>query len=129
MWPIIFDFPRGSAGDLFQWMVEHSSVSEFTLFVLLCWSIWNTRNLLVFLGVVLSCSDVLTKAKRCGDLYCLSSNLVRVTTGAKQNLSHWDPPPFGVIKVNVDAAVYPLTDHFRVGVVGRDTSGPLFCAE
>lgn len=48
---------------------------------------------------------------------------------ANPKLSHWSPPQFGVIKVNVDAAVYLLMDHFGVGVVGRDNSETLFCAE
>lgn len=84
---------------------------------------------MIFQGVIFSCSDVLTKENRCRELFCLSSNLVLGDTGAQPKNSHWSPPQFGVIKVNVDAAVYPLMDHFGVGVVGRDNSGTLFCAE
>lgn len=121
--------PRGSIGDLFQWMVDHGTIHELSLFVLICWSLWYNRNLLVFQEKISLFSEVLSKAVMTKELYCLSSNLAPSFVEEEPKISHWSPPQDGVIKVNVDAAVSSSMDHFGVGLAGRDGECVVLCVE
>lgn len=129
IWHILRGFPCGSIGDLFCWVVDQGTLMEFNLFVVICWSLWFSRNQLVFQGKSFSVAEVINKALQIRDLYSLSSNLVMGSVKEIVHSKHWSLPDSGVIKVNVDASIIPFKDHFAVGMVARDSSSSVLCVE
>lgn len=125
-------FTRGPFGDLFQWMVDQCTITEFSLFLLSCWSIWHTRNILVF-QCNMSISEMIAKAIRMRGLYCLVPNQIQSSVVETHQIPLWKLPPSSVIKliikIIVDASVISSLDHFGVGVIGRDSSGAILCVE
>lgn len=77
----------------------------------------------------ISTSEVIAKALRTKELYSLLPNHHQLGVAEAYQTTLWNPHPYGVIKVNVDAAVTSSVDHFRVGVVGKDNYSAIMCVE
>lgn len=60
---------------------------------------------------------MIAKALRTKELYNLLPNNNQIGVAEDCNTNQWSPPPSRVIKVNVDAAVNSIVDHFGVEVV------------
>lgn len=125
---LLSEFNRGDVGDLFLWICDIGSSEEFAMFVMICWSIWIARNDRVFQGKKQFGIDVLNRARRVHELYLISSvpnNHARAYNS--KNFFLAETPP-GILK-NVDASVFNHLDFFGVGLVGRDSSGVVVCAQ
>lgn len=48
LWLHLSGFVRGGFWDLFQWIVDKCGTNGLETFVLICWSLWIERNLIVF---------------------------------------------------------------------------------
>lgn len=118
IWHILRGFPCGSVGDLFCWVVDHGTLMEFNLFVVICWSLWYSRNQLVFQGKFLSFAEVINKA--------LQTNLVMGSVKEIVQIKQWSPPTSGVIKVNVDASL-SLSKIILRWLWWLETAQVLFC--
>lgn len=61
LWHNLSGFKGGSFGDLFSWMHDQRRMDEFQFFILICWSLWIDRNMLVFQGIMKSVSDTIAR--------------------------------------------------------------------
>ncbi|XP_075521130.1 uncharacterized protein LOC142554340 [Primulina tabacum] len=129
LWPHLIGFHGRGFKDLFQWMVDNGRGEDLANFVLVCWSLWTERNLLVFQNKVKDREDVLTRARRTKE-HCRIFSEIRFHVGIQTSTqSFWQPPITGAFKVNVDTAVAESLNNFGVGIVGRDNNGYLIFAE
>lgn len=124
IWPCISGFARGGIGDLFQWISEYGKVGELEVFVLIRWSLWTKRNLVVFQGKMFDYEDVIVRANR-------MKESCKIFEAIPERIR--DPPSSssssGFYKINVDAAVCNFSNQFSVGMVGRGLCGTLMFAE
>lgn len=119
---------RGGFGDLVQWISDHGKVSDLEEFVLICWSLWTERNLVVFQGKINDCEDVLARANRTKNHYNIFVGLPESIRHPPSSLLVWKTPSLGFIKINIDD-VFASSKHFNVGLVGRDNNGTSIFAE
>lgn len=129
IWPCLSGFPSGGFGDLFWWISDHGKVGELEMFVLICWSLWTEKNLVVFQGKILGYEHVLAQANRTKDHYNIFVRLPERVRSPPSSLFVWKPPSPGILKINVDDAVFSSSNFFSVGLVGRDNFGTLIFAE
>ncbi|KAF7826438.1 ribonuclease H [Senna tora] len=98
--------------------------SEETLcwIAMVCWTIWQRRNALVFDQKTIPLEDSLSQAARLlKDLKEVNNSSTETTT---PSLVLWQPPSGSTIKINSDAA--KISDNeWSVGVVARDGMGDL----
>lgn len=66
---LYFGFYYRGNGDIFQCGFGTGKEGEFEVFVLICWSLWTERNLVVFQGKILDHQDVLARANRTKESY------------------------------------------------------------
>ncbi|XP_073284608.1 uncharacterized protein [Primulina huaijiensis] len=95
---------------------------------MISWSIWLARNQWVFEGRSMHGREVVSRA---GNIWAqfLTSKPVRISNTINEpHLIHWNAPPVGSIKINVDAAVFDDSDFFGVGVIVRDDKGMVLMA-
>lgn len=118
-------------GDLFQWICENGSSADFVMFLMIFWSISIAQNDQVLREKKQSCSEALDRASRVKELYFLNPDTVCYFGHINLNsrISFWQKPPPGVLKLNVDVAVFKHLDLFGVGLVARDNSGSVVCAQ
>ncbi|XP_026417461.1 uncharacterized protein LOC113312943 [Papaver somniferum] len=98
-----------------------------SLFVAIMWSLWTSRNNLVFQNVSENHTSVLERAKA---MLLTRKTTTIATLTTPISLSHkWMPPLFGWIKCNTDGAFDDITGYNGAGYVMRNfTSKASFCA-
>lgn len=129
LWSIISSFKGGSFADLFCWMEDHGRTDEFQFFLLLCWSLWIDRNTMVFKGITKPASETIDRCHILLKSYHLKPHNILDHKINQPSMDSWQPPPDGVLKINVDASVQASFDHRGIGIVGRDMRGHVFFAE
>ena len=114
-----------------EWLLsklDTSNQAESVKLTTVLWGIWFWRNKKVWedksvtaeIAMELSFNNVnewrkaRTKVKPAGTETCQSD----VTRERK-----WSAPPSGLLKINVDASIFPEADTFSVGMVMRDQNG------
>lgn len=110
-------------------LAEFGTLNEMSRFVLICWSIWNGINNLIFRGVKDSCDKILDRAIQLEANYNFIRHSPMEDTRHASNNNFWTPPPSGFLKVNVDASVVNNSKHFGIGIVGKDSLGNVVFAE
>lgn len=121
----------GSFSDLFCSMAEYEQGVDFSLFVLICWSLWVFRNKMAFNGTSEKSEDILARTDRIriGSSYHLITQDQTDNKISPVSSLFWRPPSCNVLKVNVDAAVMQSKHYFGIGIVGRDSNGVVHFAE
>lgn len=105
IWPRLSGFKGGEFGDLFQWIVDQSSKEELETFVLIYWSLWTERNLILFQSKGKDWTYGIARPKRTKEHYSIFREF-QIDGGLHTNpLLLWKPSHVGAFKVNVDAAV------------------------
>ncbi|KAK5812893.1 hypothetical protein PVK06_028337 [Gossypium arboreum] len=92
-----------------------------TLFVILCWLLWKSRNECVFsnshknIGAIVDTGYMWAKSYRDLDVQMKSFGILR-------SLSSWTPPVTGWIKLNSNGAMSNLERKAFIGGVLRDSN-------
>ncbi|KAL9226062.1 hypothetical protein vseg_001914 [Gypsophila vaccaria] len=120
--------PRGN-GELRDWLTEVWTTmqeEERARFMISCWAVWRARNEHVFESTELRVDLVtcrirglmeeLAKVKTQDNCRGQMTHQMRVETG-----EGWQPPPEGVVKINVDAGCYQAKRGF--GILARNDMG------
>ncbi|KAL9233000.1 hypothetical protein vseg_008046 [Gypsophila vaccaria] len=120
--------PRGN-GELRDWLTEVWTTmqeEERARFMISCWAVWRARNEHVFESTELRVDLVtcrirglleeLAKVKTQNNCRGQMTHQMRVETG-----EGWQPPPEGVVKINVDAGCYQAKRGF--GILARNDMG------
>lgn len=113
-----------------QELATNRRKEDVELIIVLCWSIWYSRNILLFKGK--REDPHLSVARAIGIL----DSYRRIKTPADQtiprdqscNQQAWTPPPNGWFKVNVDAAIKLSDQTAGLGVIIRDSGGKAVAA-
>lgn len=106
------------------------SKEHIPLFVLTCWSIWNSRNDFVWEGIVRTPATTSYLARK----LLVESRTVRgLRIQHQQRMSSpspncWVPPSPGEFKMNIDGAVFKEVPSIGVGAVIRDENGEVLAA-
>ena len=104
--------------------------AEMELMVALCWSIWQSRNLLIFKSKREDSQSSVARAEAVVQAYR------RIQMPHMQESSRygdaaqkcWKPPPAGWFKANVDAAVKIDQQRTGLGIVIRNSKGNVVAA-
>ncbi|XP_026459847.1 uncharacterized protein LOC113360561 [Papaver somniferum] len=105
------------------WLIDHLTripIDRHCTFVAILWSLWTSRNNLVFRNLQEKHIVVIHRAK-CSLLEKLEfqTHLVNYILSFSD---HWMPPTFGWIKCNIDCAFDDTTKDNGAGYVMRDFS-------
>ena len=102
--------------------------TDMELIIATCWSIWSSRNLLIFKGKEEDAQLSVGRAAAVVESY--RKIKIPATQIVSQNQSNnqqtWLPPP--KYKVNVDAAIRPSNQTAGLGLVIRDSRGKVVAA-
>ncbi|XP_042939548.1 uncharacterized protein LOC122274586 [Carya illinoinensis] len=103
--------------DLARWAWDKGGISDLENFFLIAWDLWYRRNKKMFEEKDLLPEQVIVHAlslqKGFHDMRCLPNK--------PSNLfCSWSPPQEGVLKLNVDGAIFDAQHCAGVGVVLRD---------
>ncbi|CAL9025259.1 unnamed protein product [Prunus brigantina] len=86
----------------FQVLAAEMSSSQLEQIMVGLWSLWHTRNLCVWNGQCCSPEESLSCAMR--TLHDFQARNALPRPGVMRTKSHWQCPPMGTIKINVDGA-------------------------
>lgn len=86
---------------------------QCTLITLMCWSIWNRRNIWVWerinqcvFGIKAAAVNMLTEWRKAHDQKLSSGN----NTGTPLEIRKWEKPQDSWVKINIDAALFEDID-------------------
>lgn len=114
----------------FQFMTGRKNKAEMKLMVALCWSIWHSRNLLIFKNKREDSQSSVVAAEAVVQAY-RRIQMPLMQEGSKHEdvvQMRWKPPPAGWFKANVDAAVKIDQQRTGLGVVIRNPEGKVVAA-
>ncbi|XP_030504844.1 uncharacterized protein LOC115719795 [Cannabis sativa] len=97
--------------------------------VMMCWSIWKTRNDVVWNQKNCSAADVVCTARLilAQWKYAQSRKFdpLHVPAGTFEGSERWSKPEANKLKINVDGAVFAAENAYGSGIVVRDDGGRL----
>ncbi|XP_063936295.1 uncharacterized protein LOC135147291 [Daucus carota subsp. sativus] len=101
--------------------------------VMLLWSVWKARNMVVWHETYLHVDEVIRTAQFTLD-HWMEAQLKYFTPSiafkhAKDGSERWTKPDMNTIKINVDSALFDDENCFGFGCVARDHSGRLLGAK
>lgn len=111
--------------ELVKWVKSKGNAEEFERFFVITWSLWGRHNKRLFEGKNESPLTTIGRAIS----YCrLHAEALTVPSRDLRLLSHWQPPPQGYFKVNVDGVLFLDYKAVGIGVILRDSSGEVLLA-
>lgn len=121
---LLLDAPSSSFGERFTWMTEKLTKDDLMVFATLSWAAWTSRNKVLFEASTHDPCVLAAGFIHYVDEYKSYASRVFGNWGIvnSQSASRWNPPPDGIIKLNVDEAVFS-GNGVRLGVVLRNSSG------
>jgi ribonuclease HI len=100
------------------------------LFATVVWFLWNNRNKRVWNDVAELGRSIGFKARHCWEEWFMVQNLQHDHIhSAQQQQTHWQPPPHGWFKCNVDAGFHTEVNKTSTGWCLRDHMGQFIRAE
>ncbi|KAM6566407.1 hypothetical protein CsatA_025535 [Cannabis sativa] len=105
---------------------ELLSKSEFELFLFTSWSIWKERNNVTHGGTSKPLSQIVSNIKRLFEEHIKAWNQRSFTNCSPCNsASNWSNPPYGQLKLNVDAAIDESSRTIGIGAILRNSNGDI----
>lgn len=115
---------HGSVFDIFQTLFNTCTRERVMWIVIMCWSLWTRRNRWVWDRVMGSAFGTYSAAVNLlNDWKRTSTERKGGKAGEVACTRRWSPPPFGWMKVNVDAATFGGDGSVGVGGVLRNEAG------
>lgn len=111
--------------ELAVWVKHKSDNEALTLFFIITWAFWGTRNKRVYENASFNPTSIIEKEISNHRLF---DEVCRIPTKCTQWLGCWQPPPAHTLKLNVDGALF--LDKKAAGIVAilRDCHGNLLMA-
>ncbi|KAH9649551.1 rnase h domain-containing protein [Citrus sinensis] len=119
--------------DLLSMMKElekSKSKEELQRIIALCWAAWYSRNRSIFENVEQDPHITVAKADATVEAYARvkMGKILAAASNTPEKSSSWLPPPQGLFKANVDAAINEEKRKAGLGVVIRDSNGEVIAA-
>lgn len=124
--------PYESVFDVVQRAFELGTREQCTLLGLMCWSIWNRRNLLVLERINTSVFGIKTAAMNMFSDWKIAQEQQFAAgdgRGVQLVVKKWEKPPDGWVKINVDAAIFADIESVGLGIVVRGSNGQFIAAK
>lgn len=103
------------------WIIESTLNNCHEEFSMIVWMIWKARNEYIFEDTHMSPDFCCIKAK---DLLVeYQKACAHASRSSQREQSRWNPPPFGELKLNFDAAVNTELGKVGLGIIARDSGG------
>lgn len=112
----------GSMWSLFQFMRNSLNPELFLVSLVVCWKIWEGRNMEVHGDNHGFPSDIVAWSKAFQESYC-SAQVATIVADAPVISTTWIPPDEGMIKINVDVALPERGEEFCTSLVAKTASG------
>ncbi|KAM6548802.1 hypothetical protein CsatB_020478 [Cannabis sativa] len=100
---------------------------------MLCWAIWKAQNLVVWKNKASSRTEVIASAQITLDHWRNAHDNTSLSSLFFENRGDggelWTTPEENIIKINVDAALFPRDNSYGFGIVARDSLGKLIEAK
>ena len=110
--------------DLFHEMMTRLSSTEFKLFLVQSWMIWNQRNVVTHGGIVKDPRWLNNRAREFLDEFHQSREQLHTPTSySGASVRAWQPPLSPVFKLNFDAAIFEDLSCSGVGAIIRNDKG------
>ncbi|XP_062112468.1 uncharacterized protein LOC133823623 [Humulus lupulus] len=130
-WRLLFGAARASAEMTFsawwQQAVQTGDREEMELGAVLCWVLWKIRNELVWNKINLVVNKVVFLTKLTLNQYRSAQERLQRSSSNQHDdeevLEQWTKPQIGMIKVNVDGALFDNEGYFGFGMVARGSEG------
>ncbi|KAK9943809.1 hypothetical protein M0R45_009405 [Rubus argutus] len=109
---------------LLDWFSEVSQLLPTNHLELLCmclWVIWTERNNIIWKNSFFNPSHMASWAFKSLENYQKYHPAIR--KNSQRPLSHWETPPSGRLKINVDGSFICEGEHGGIGVIIRDANG------
>ncbi|KAG6620210.1 hypothetical protein I3842_Q075500 [Carya illinoinensis] len=103
-------------------IIKRRRTGELEKFFLLAWGLWYRRNQSIYEGNILSTQQVMEHAFT---LYQEHKATIEATKIKLKYKCQWQPPPEGVLKLNIDGALFSDQCKAGVGAVLRDKEGKI----
>ncbi|KAK9936175.1 hypothetical protein M0R45_013032 [Rubus argutus] len=96
-------------------------IPQSELFLMCLWAIWSQRNNIIWNGDSFNPKFMATWTAKILEDYQAVHPLI--PKNKKRTHAHWDPPPIGRLKINLDGAYRAVTASGGIGVVVRNDVG------
>ena len=112
--------PLNNFLDMVWLLMETPKEKNWKVFAIMAWSLWNNKNLAHHGGVCKWWKTIAWEAKKYVDEMRASIPIHNKGILLGPMIKHWDPPPQGKDKVNIDVAVFKEQGCCGIGVVIRN---------
>ena len=96
---------------------------DWEKFAVTAWLLWNNRNSVRFGGTCKSGKTIEREARKYVKEFRVAWLLESQKAQPAPRVHHWTPPPQGIYKANIDAAVFKEQRCCGIGVVIRNDKG------
>ncbi|XP_042964737.1 uncharacterized protein LOC122298961 [Carya illinoinensis] len=114
-----------SVSELAMQFVARKDMSNLARFFCFAWDFWFRRNKLEFDHKILSPSHVISHSL--GLLHSYKTVVVKTRMQARTHFS-WKAPPAGVLKLNIDGAIFSDAHKAGIGAILGDSIGQVLMA-
>ncbi|KAL0399602.1 UNVERIFIED_CONTAM: hypothetical protein Sradi_2303500 [Sesamum radiatum] len=115
-WDVISAWPSNARDWIFS-VNQKLDKTDFSLFLVICWSIWWCRNQRWAQNEVVSPEQTIAFAR---NYLCAFSGFL---DPHRSLLTRWVAPNNDAVKLNSDAAMFRETGDIGIGVIARDSQG------
>ncbi|KAL0375713.1 UNVERIFIED_CONTAM: hypothetical protein Scaly_0688900 [Sesamum calycinum] len=99
------------------------SANESDRFLVICWTIWKSRNKLMMEGKTQRALEVILSADRFLFEFKELNTQMAPSTSPQRTEQMWLPPPCEFVKINFDGATFNFQTAMGVGIVARNSEG------
>ncbi|XP_030924761.1 uncharacterized protein LOC115951750 [Quercus lobata] len=118
---------QGDTLQLFESLLERLPVTEFELFLVQAWLIWNQRNTIVYGGKLKDPNWLNKRAVEFLQEFQQAQDKLDIPA-TQPSVTVWQPPPTSVFKLNFDAAVFAELKCSGFGAIIRNGKGKVMAA-
>lgn len=117
LWNII----ENDFSELFFKVCRRLNKEQLSLFSMVLWSFWNSRNSKLWDAAIETTAQVVTRAVEVlNSLRFARRDNTQVNTSVPPLIIEWSPPPEGFLKCNVDAALFKDLNRVGTGMCIRN---------
>ncbi|GMN53247.1 hypothetical protein TIFTF001_022384 [Ficus carica] len=125
-WKVIESRKAMPFADLLRVMPSVVPMEDFALICWLAWKLWGERNKVVHGGEAGDPQAIFELSIASYGEWQVLNRAPTLSQAVGSDV--WEPPQPGYLKLNIDASVFPRSDHIGIGVAIRDEKGSILGA-
>nr|GMD12674.1 uncharacterized protein LOC109155154 [Ipomoea batatas] len=114
--------------DWLSFIMNHLDQTSLSLVLVICWKLWTARNHKLWNNQTSNAKQIVEESTAFLDAWKKVHASVPVIPTDK-NTAHWEKPPLGVLKLNVDAAFNKDSNCMGMGFILRNHEGAFVAAK